>query len=133
MKQRRHEQGPGPKQQSGQNNPNLDMRRFKTRICARWENRQCRLGNRCNFAHGPQELRTLKSEKEWDRQADDYDEREQDVGSASGSSWNAWAEAADAASSAMPAIPALSAVPALSAAGAASLLLNAGAAAALDP
>eukprot|EP00887_Chlorella_sp_A99_P000051 scaffold16.g51.t1 len=31
----------------------------KTQICLRWKNGECRFGDRCNFAHGEDELRTL--------------------------------------------------------------------------
>lgn len=31
----------------------------KTRICQRWEAGNCRFGDRCNFAHGDEELRAL--------------------------------------------------------------------------
>lgn len=31
----------------------------KTKICMRWQNGNCRFGDRCNFAHGDQELRQL--------------------------------------------------------------------------
>ncbi|KAI7837705.1 hypothetical protein COHA_008498 [Chlorella ohadii] len=31
----------------------------KTRICQRWEAGHCRFGDRCNFAHGDEELRSL--------------------------------------------------------------------------
>ncbi|KAG7674220.1 hypothetical protein Ndes2526B_g03977 [Nannochloris sp. 'desiccata'] len=31
----------------------------KTKICMRWQNGECRFGDRCNFAHGDDELRQL--------------------------------------------------------------------------
>ncbi|GBF88122.1 hypothetical protein Rsub_00834 [Raphidocelis subcapitata] len=31
----------------------------KTKLCQRWANGDCRFGDRCNFAHGEQELRSL--------------------------------------------------------------------------
>ncbi|KAL6771649.1 hypothetical protein ACKKBG_A27235 [Auxenochlorella protothecoides x Auxenochlorella symbiontica] len=31
----------------------------KTRLCTRWQEGNCRFGNRCNFAHGEAELRGL--------------------------------------------------------------------------
>ncbi|KAI8472248.1 MAG: hypothetical protein J3K34DRAFT_451520 [Monoraphidium minutum] len=31
----------------------------KTKLCQRWANGDCRFGDRCNFAHGEHELRTL--------------------------------------------------------------------------
>ncbi|CAK0782697.1 hypothetical protein CVIRNUC_005892 [Coccomyxa viridis] len=31
----------------------------KTKLCMRWKNGHCRFGDRCNFAHGEEELRRL--------------------------------------------------------------------------
>lgn len=36
----------------------------KTKICMRWQNGECRFGDRCNFAHGDDELRQLPPRQE---------------------------------------------------------------------
>lgn len=36
----------------------------KTKLCQRWANGECRFGDRCNFAHGEQELRALPPRSE---------------------------------------------------------------------
>jgi hypothetical protein len=34
----------------------------KTKLCLRWMNGECRFGDRCNFAHGENELRKMPSD-----------------------------------------------------------------------
>ncbi|KAK9829797.1 hypothetical protein WJX72_007958 [[Myrmecia] bisecta] len=39
----------------------------KTKLCMRWKNGHCRFGDRCNFAHGDEELRRLPPRNEMGR------------------------------------------------------------------
>lgn len=45
----------------------------KTKICMRWKDGHCRFGDRCNFAHGEQELRKLPARDS--EGGGDYDSR----------------------------------------------------------